>query len=99
MGGQEWNKKCHLWPSHILCLSFLSVWRKGCTWLEAWPFWDMKIMCPVGCVNWTVLMFLPGGQSKVSLSLVAAAITVKYLGSTGAHTYSVAGSPKEGKQG
>lgn len=38
------------------------------------------------------LMFLPGGQFKVSLSLVAAAITLKYLGSASPHTYSIAGS-------
>lgn len=43
-------------------------------------------------MNWTALMFLPGGQSKVSFSLVAAAITVKYLGPTGSHAYSIAGS-------
>lgn len=41
----------------------------------------------------TELMFLFGGQAKVSWSLVpSAAITVMYLGSVSPHTYSVAGS-------
>ena len=43
---------------------------------------------------WTELslMFLPRGQTKVSLNLVAAAITMKYyLGSASPHAYSVTG--------
>lgn len=43
-------------------------------------------------MNWTEFMFLPGGQTKVSLSLVAAAIMVKHVGSPGPHASSVAGS-------
>lgn len=75
-------------PSVVLCLGFLSVWRQGCTWFKAHgPLGS----CPAGCVNWTEFLFLPGGQTKVSLSLVAAAITAKRVGSPSPHASSGAG--------
>lgn len=75
----QWENKCGkivclLQPSHILFFSFLSVWRQGCTWFKAVPFWDMKILCLSGCVNWTEFnvsawrsdRFGPTGCSKCS---------------------------------
>lgn len=48
------------------CTCFFSIWRWGCTRFKAQG--DMRLLGPAGCVNWTELMFQPGGQTKVSLS-------------------------------
>lgn len=37
---------------------------------------------PAGCVNWTVLIFLPGGGNLSQFEPSGTAIMMKYLGST-----------------
>lgn len=54
---------------------------------------SIQQLCTEGCMKWTELMFLLGGQTKVSWILVATAITKKHLESTSlTPTYSIAES-------